>query len=205
MTTRINHEEYADNAVEQAKHYRQVYDTHYERAGAPPRRESPPYGTHGSPVPPPQRPGNPRIPAPSRTYGQASYSAQGSATTAASSAYRQSRSGPVSLSPSIHDSRVPSPSEAYGQAGYSGQGSATAATSSTYYQPRNDPRIPSPSEAYGQASYSTRSSARVPTPISYDRLPKGSPPPPRPLYDSSIPTPEEAYPNVYGRRQHSRE
>ncbi|KAH6950220.1 hypothetical protein DER45DRAFT_580217 [Fusarium avenaceum] len=160
MKKRVNHEKLADEATEDAKHYRQVYDTHYERAGAPPRRESPPYGSHGSPVPPPQRPGNPRIPAQREAYGQASYSAQGS---------------------------------------------ATAATSSAYRQPRSDPRIPSPSEAYGQSSYSTRNSARVPVPTSYDQLPKGSPPPPRPLFDSSIPTPAEAYPHVYGRRQHSRE
>ncbi|KAH7269006.1 uncharacterized protein BKA55DRAFT_547659 [Fusarium redolens] len=224
---RKHHEKLADSSVKEAKHYRQAYDTHYEKAGAPtpPIRQAP-YGTHGSstaatpgvprqqpslsvPPPPPRRAENPRIPSPSEAYGQTPYRTQPPSTTSTSAAYRQPSSVSAPPPQRSQDISVPAASQAYGR-------SASVATQADYSQspsvsvvpprPAQDPRIPSPSEAYGQAYYSTQSSTRTAVPAPYVQQPSGSvlPPPPRRPYDPRIPSPEQAYGNIGSSRRMDR-
>ncbi|ENH75685.1 hypothetical protein FOC1_g10003844 [Fusarium oxysporum f. sp. cubense race 1] len=127
---RKQHEKLADNSVKEAKHYRQAYDTHYEKAGAPapPIRQAP-YGTHGSstaatpgipslqpslPVPTPRQAENSRIPSPSEAYGQAYYSTQSSTRTSVSTPYGQQPPVSAPLPPHLYGPRLPSPEQAYG-------------------------------------------------------------------------------------------
>ncbi|KAL9573948.1 hypothetical protein ACKAV7_001892 [Fusarium commune] len=179
---RRQHEKLADSSVKEAKHYRQAYDTHYEKAGAPapPIRQAP-YGTHGSstaatpgipslqpslPAPPPRRAENSRIPSPSEAYGQAPYRTQPPSIPSTSATYRQPPSASVSPPRRSQDPRIPSPSDAYGQAYYSTQNSTRTSVSTPYGQQPSvsaplpphlyGPRLPSPEQAYGNNSSSRR-------------------------------------------------
>ncbi|EWG35827.1 hypothetical protein FVEG_00032 [Fusarium verticillioides 7600] len=199
--TRKQYEKPADISVKGAKHYRQAYDTHYQKAGAPapPIRQAP-YGTHGSstaatpgvpslqpslPVPPPRRAENSRIPSPSEAYGQAPYKTQPPSVPYTPATYRQPESMSVPPPQRSQYTSTPTASEAYGR-------SSSVSTHATCRQPASaatapprraqDPRIPSPSEAYGTS---------VSTP--YGQQPPVSAPLPPHLYGPRLPSPEKAY------------
>ncbi|EXK80005.1 hypothetical protein FOQG_15428 [Fusarium oxysporum f. sp. raphani 54005] len=220
---RKQHEKLADNSVKEAKHYRQAYDTHYEKAGAPapPIRQAP-YGTHGSctaatpgipslqpslPVPTPRQAENSRIPSPSEAYGQAPYRTQPPSVPSTTATYRQP--SPVSASPPQRSqyTSIPTASEAYGRSSSVGTQAAYRQPSSASVAPprrSQDPRIPSPSEAYGQAYYSTQSSTRTSVSTPHGQQPPVSAPLPPHLYGPRLPSPKQAYGNKSSSRKMDR-
>ncbi|KAF5639612.1 hypothetical protein F52700_3994 [Fusarium sp. NRRL 52700] len=220
---RKQHEKLADSSVKEAKHYRQAYNTHYEKAGspAPPIRQAP-YGTHGSstaatpglsslqsslPVPPPLRIENPRIPSPSEAYGQAAYRNQPLSAPSTSVTYRQPSSVSAPPPPRPRYTSIPSASEAYGRSSSGGTQAVYSQPSSASIPPprrSQDPRIPSPSEAYGHAYYSAQSSTRTSVSATYGQQPPISAPLPPHLYGPRLPSPEQAYENKSSSRRADR-
>ncbi|CVK84686.1 uncharacterized protein FPRN_02057 [Fusarium proliferatum] len=210
---RKQHEKLADSSLKEAKHYRQAYDTHYEKAGkpAPPIRQAP-YGTHGSstaatpgvpslppsvPVPPPRRAEGSGIPSPSEAYGQVGpYQDQPATTPSMPTTYRQLSSASAPLPQRPQYTSIPTASEAYGRSSGVGMEAAyrqpTSASISPPWRPQ-DPRIPSPSEAYGQAYYGTQSSTRTSVSTPYGQQPSVSAPLPPHLYGPRLPSPEQVY------------